>query len=173
MHVWPAPPVNTPWVLTPAAALSRSASAKTMFGDFPPSSNASCFNVPALRCWMIRPVSLEPVKVMRPTPGCWTSASPASSPSPATTFTTPGGKPASTNSAHAASTEHDACSAGLSTTQLPAVSAAATFAENNDSGEFHGMITPITPMGSRRVKLKLVEPTVTVSPVSLSAMPAW
>ena len=128
--------------------------------------------MPAARSVITRPVPVAPVNVTRGTPGWQTSASPASSPSPATTFTTPGGSPASSSSAAQRSTEHDACSAGLITTVLPAARAAPAFALTSDSGEFHGMMIPITPIGSRRVKLKLVEPTFTVSPWILSAAPA-
>ncbi len=40
------------------------------------------------------------------------------------------------------------CSAGLSTTQLPAASAGASFQMAISSGKFHGMIWPTTPRGS-------------------------
>ena len=40
------------------------------------------------------------------------------------------------------------CSAGLSTTQLPAASAGASFQAAISSGKFHGMICPTTPSGS-------------------------
>ena len=40
------------------------------------------------------------------------------------------------------------CSAGLSTTALPAASAGASFHVAISSGKFHGMIWPTTPSGS-------------------------
>ena len=40
------------------------------------------------------------------------------------------------------------CSAGLSTTQLPAASAGASFQAAISSGKFHGIICPTTPKGS-------------------------
>ena len=40
------------------------------------------------------------------------------------------------------------CSAGFSTTQLPAASAGASFHTAISSGKFHGMIWPTTPSGS-------------------------
>ncbi|MOA61832.1 hypothetical protein D3C78_1870690 [compost metagenome] len=40
------------------------------------------------------------------------------------------------------------CSAGLSTMQLPAASAGASFHAAISSGKFHGMIWPTTPSGS-------------------------
>ena len=121
---------------------------------------------------MMRAVSVEPVNVSRPTPGCRTRASPASSPYPAITLITPGGNPARVTSAAQNSTEHTACSAAFTTTVLPAASAAPTFAAINDKGAFRGITTPTTPNGSRHVKLKLVDATCTVSPWILSVAPA-
>ncbi|MCY1563311.1 hypothetical protein D9M68_1008610 [compost metagenome] len=40
------------------------------------------------------------------------------------------------------------CSAGLSTTQLPAARAGASFQAAISSGKFQGMIWPTTPSGS-------------------------
>ena len=88
-----------------------------------------------------RPAAVEPVKVSRPTPGWRMSASPASSPSPATTLITPGGIPARATWAAQESTEHAACSAAFTTTVFPAASAAPTFADISDSGAFHGIDT--------------------------------
>ena len=44
--------------------------------------------------------------------------------------------------------ETGVCSAGLSTTQLPAASAGASFHTAISSGKFQGMICPTTPSGS-------------------------
>ena len=44
--------------------------------------------------------------------------------------------------------DHGVCSAGLSTTQLPAASAGASFQTAIRIGKFHGMIWPTTPSGS-------------------------
>jgi hypothetical protein len=172
IHVWPAFPVNTAIAVTPYAAASRSASSNTMLADLPPNSKCNGFSVGAARSEMMRAVSAEPVKLMRPTRGSRTSASPASSPSPATMFTTPGGMPASSRSSPKRSNEHDACSAGFNTTVLPAASAAPSFATAIVNGAFHGTINPTTPMGSRKVKLTLLGPICTVSPLILSAAPA-
>ena len=73
-------------------ACSRSASAKTMFGDLPPSSKVTSFSVRAARPAIRLPVSVEPVNAILSTSGWSTSASPARPPKPGTTFTTPGGK---------------------------------------------------------------------------------
>ena len=63
-----------PWLnqiasTTPSTTLSRSASAKTMNGDFPPSSSESLLPLPAVAVRMIRPTSVEPVKAILSTPG--------------------------------------------------------------------------------------------------------
>jgi hypothetical protein len=66
------------------------------------------------------------------------------------------------------------CSAGLSTTVQPVASAGASFQVAIMIGEFHGMIWPTTPMGSRTVKacvLGAVDNAI-VSPVIFVAQPA-
>ena len=171
-QVWPAPPVKTAAVLAPIVALSRSASAKTMFGLLPPSSKARGLRVGAERSVMRRAVWVEPVKAILRTSGWRTRASPTTSPRPLTTLTTPGGKPAASKSGAIARIEADACSAGFSTTVFPAASAAPTLAARIASGEFQGTIRPTTPRGSWSVKLKLVRETSIVSPWILSAAPA-
>ena len=129
----------------------RSASAKMMCGDLPPSSRLMRFSVPAawrMMCW---PVRVLPVKAILSTSGCVISASPASVPMPDTMFTTPGGKPAWLIRLPRYSAVSGVCSAGLSTTVLPAASAGASFMTAMNSGKFHGTIWPMTPIGSRRV----------------------
>lgn len=45
----------------PCAAALRSASGKTMFADFPPSSRVSFLMLGALAVMILRPVSVDPV----------------------------------------------------------------------------------------------------------------
>ncbi|MCY1378812.1 hypothetical protein D9M68_921550 [compost metagenome] len=94
-----------------------------------------------------RPVVVSPVKATLLMRGLDASGLPASSPKPLITLTTPGGSRSPITSI---STRIDAgvCSAGLSTTQLPAASAGASFQVAISSGKFHGMIWPTTPSGS-------------------------
>ena len=77
------------------AARSTSASANTRWADLPPSSSVTGATrlaaAPAIRL----PTSVEPTKLRWSTPGWAASAAPASGPSPVTTLTTPGGRPAS------------------------------------------------------------------------------
>ena len=96
-----------------------------------------------------RPVSGEPVKLMRRTPVLETSAAPASSPMPWTTLNTPGGKPAS--AVRSASSEHDsgAHSGGFRITVQPAARPGAVFHVDSMNGAFHGVITAAGPLGIR------------------------
>ena len=79
-----------------------------------------------------------------------TSASPVSL-KPQTTLMTPAGMPASSASLASSTAEAEVISDGLSTTVLPAASAGASDMIAMKVGEFHGVITPTTPSGSRSV----------------------
>ena len=136
----------------PSAAASRSASANTMFGDLPPSSSVSRFSVSAavrMRCW---PTSVEPVKLILFTSGCFTGASPAMRPLPGSTLNTPGGNTGfecqladadGGERRELGRLQHDRCCRRPA--QVP------TFQPTMIIGKFHGMIAPTTPTGSRSV----------------------
>ena len=144
-QTWPALPVMAPAII--AASLSRSgASSNTSCGLLPPSSSVTGFGPCSAQAAMIAaPVRVEPVKVILAMRGCRLSASPVTRPSPCTMLKMPGGTPASTASSARRSTENGVSSEGLSTTALPAASAAPTFHEAITSGKFHGVIAPTTP----------------------------
>ncbi|MNV70395.1 hypothetical protein D3C71_1633610 [compost metagenome] len=137
----------------PSTALSRKSSssaitsAKNRFGDLPPSSSVTGIRFWLAYCMIRRPVEVSPVKAILAIRGLLASGLPASRPKPLTTLSTPGGSRSPITSI---STRIDAgvCSAGLSTTQLPAASAGASFQAAISSGKFHGMICPTTPSGS-------------------------
>ena len=99
-----------------------------MCGDLPPHSSDTCFmfDLPAYSRKYL-PTSVEPVNVTASTSMCSPSAWPAVSPKPGTTLSTPGGTPASSASSPRRSAVSGDCSAGLSTTELPAASAGPTF----------------------------------------------
>jgi hypothetical protein len=105
-------------------ALSVSASAKTMFGDLPPSSSSIGTSRRAHVSATFAPVAAEPTNVTWATPGCSTSAAPVS-PSPVATWNIPRGTPASSASCASRSGVMDASSDGLRMTALPAASAGA------------------------------------------------
>src|SRR5882757_9884844 len=90
----------------------------------------------------------EPVNATLSTPGCEARAAPAVSPKPGTTFTTPGGTPASRHSSARRSGVNGASSAGFSTTVHPVASAGPIFQIDAVNGPFQGMIAPTTPTGS-------------------------
>ncbi len=97
------------------------------------------------------PVVVSPVNAIPETPGCATSAAPAVGPNPGTTFSTPGGRPASSAISPRRSAVSGVSSAGFKIAQLPAARAGATLREAMRSGKFQGTISPTTPSGSRRV----------------------
>lgn len=105
LHVQPLPARQiSPWFMkmpcsVPSSAESRSASAKTMFGDFPPSSNETRLRVGAAALITALPVRDSPVNVTRFTCSLRTRCSPAASgPNPCRTLSTPGGSTSAASS---------------------------------------------------------------------------
>ena len=100
-----------------------------------------------------RPVAVEPVKLSLRTLGFSTSSSPiaAAPPGPCvTTFSTPGGSPASPKiSAQIRPPLYGESSDGLRTTVLPSASGAAMERAERMSAAFQGAIAPTTPTGRR------------------------
>ncbi len=154
-------------------ARDRSASGSTICGALPPSSTCSGMRFRAQAAMIAEPVSGEPVNDIRRTSGCSGSAAPASVPYPVTTFTTPGGIPASSASLASSRQVSGASSAGLTTMVLPTAMAGATSVTMIGPGTFHGMMLPHTPNGSRIVIPSTSGVAVgSVCPVILSASPA-
>src|SRR5450755_660783 len=118
--------MNTP-NKAPSIAASKSASAKKILGDLPPSSSVTRFTVSAASFTMILPTAAEPVNAILLTSGCLTSGDPQLSPNPVTMLTTPFGSPTSSNHFAISSTVSGVCSAGFSTQVQPAASAGASF----------------------------------------------
>ncbi len=83
---------------------------------------------------MCLPVPVSPVKATRRTSGCVTSASPMTEPRPVTTFSTPGGSPASWKSSATFNVESGVVDAGFTTTVFPAASAGPIFVPISVSG---------------------------------------
>ena len=133
---------------TPNSALSvawsRSASAKMTHGDLPPSSIDRPLRCGAAAAMIVRPVPVSPVNEMRGTPGCATSAAPATSPMPCTRLNTPSGRPALVMISGSRLADSGVHSAGLSTTVQPDASAGASFQVASMNGVFHGVIRPAT-----------------------------
>ncbi len=148
---------TSPWfsanMVKPSSALSRKSSSsamtssKKMLGDLPPSSSVTGMMFSDAYCMISRPVVVSPVKATLATRLDCASGLPASTPKPCTTLTTPGGRMSASMSISTAM-PMGVCSAGLSTTQLPAASAGASFHTAISSGKFQGMICATTPSGS-------------------------
>ena len=104
---------------------------------------------------MRRAVSGEPVKEIRRARGSAVSAAPTSSPSPCTTFSTPGGIPASSQSSPSREQESGDHSAGLRTTGQPAASAGEIFQVESMNGAFHGVMITAGPAGIRWTRFQV------------------
>src|SRR5262245_28169610 len=129
------------------AACSKSASAKLMLGDFPPSSKEIRLISREASSITREPTAVEPVKEILRTSGCVTSASPTAVPAPGRTWSAPAGNPASIAICAKRNAESGEGAAGLSTTEFPVASAGATFQQVMGNGKFHGTIAATTPIG--------------------------
>ncbi len=96
---------------------------------------------------MRTPTLVEPVKLTMSMSSESTSASPVSGVEPVTMFTTPGGTPASSSTAHSSSTASGFCGAGLMTTVLPIASAGPILPAAFTSGKLYGVMQATTPTG--------------------------
>jgi hypothetical protein len=114
-------------------------SSKKMLGLFPPSSRVTGMMFWLAYCMINRPVVVSPVKAILRIRLDDASGFPASIPKPFTTLITPGG---SRSAMRSIKNMMDAgvCSAGLSTTALPAARAGASFQTAIRIGKFQGMI---------------------------------
>ena len=121
---------------TDATAASMSASANTMWGDLPPSSRATGISFSAAMAAMRRPLPVPPVNDTHFTPGCRTSASPATAPVPGRMLRSPAGSPASSAASPRAIAPEGVTSDGFRITALPAARAGATFCASIVRGEF-------------------------------------
>ena len=148
LHDWPELRKHS---FTPSVtAFVQSTSSSRMFADLPPSSWPTRLTVGAARIATSMPAPVEPVKDMQSMPGCSAIAWPTTL-SPWTRLNTPAGTPASSSISAIRIAENGATSEGLSTIVQPAASAAATLQEIWLAGQFHGVIMPMTPIGSRRM----------------------
>src|SRR5260370_41163725 len=116
-----------------------------MSGDFPPSSSDTRLRFPAEAVMIFWPVKCEPVNAILSTPACAASAAPAVSPNPGTTFTTPGGTPASNISSPRRNGVSGASSAGLRMILQPADNPGPIFHTEAPDGPFHGRLARPTP----------------------------
>src|SRR5204862_5616533 len=96
---------------------------------------------------------------------------------PGSTQSQPSGRPASAITAANRTADNGVWLAGFSTTAHPAASAGATLWPTRLSGKLNGLMAPITPIGTRRVKPTFPSPALdasigTTSPASFRASTA-
>ena len=149
LHDWPLfiTQLNVP----PPIAAAKSASSSTMFADLPPSSCVTRFTVGAAARATSMPARVEPVNETMSISGCAEMAAPTVGPSPFTRLKTPAGTPASCRISAMIAALSGATSVGFSTIVQPAASAGATLHMIWLTGQFHGVMSPHTPTGSRRI----------------------
>ena len=124
-----------------------------MRGFWPPSSSTTRFRFRPAASASLRPVAVEPVKLMRRTRGFSTSSSPIGPAWPrpwVTMLRTPAGRPASAKtSPQSRPPTYGDSSDGFRTTVLPKTSGAAIARADRMSAAFHGEMAPTTPTGRR------------------------
>ena len=116
--------------------------------DLPPSSWATRFTVGAAFCATATPARVEPVNDTIATSGCVLIAVPATGPSPFTRLKTPAGTPAASRISAKIMASKGAISLGFNTIVQPAAKAGATLTAIWLIGQFHGVISAQTPIGS-------------------------
>ena len=131
-----------------AADAATSASARTMTGLLPPSSNWSAVKLPAPARATARPVGTDPVNEIARTRGSPVSACPTSPP-PCTIPTTPRGSPTESMASARCVHANGAHSGGLRMTVLPAPSAYAVFFAAIAPAAFQGTRIAVGPHGRR------------------------
>src|SRR5262245_34496713 len=139
---------NVHTLIADGIARSRSASAKTMLADLPPSSSSVRLSRGAAACWIARPTGELPVNEIMSTSGAATSASPMAGAEPETKLTTPGGSSEATIR-QSSLMPSGSTGGGFTTTVLPQASAGPIFPAQLVIGKLNGLMQATTPTGSR------------------------
>src|SRR5271165_7069539 len=124
-----------------------------MLADLPPNSCVTRLIVAAAADATATPARVDPVKETIATSGCVAIAEPTVGPSPFSKLKTPAGTPASCRICAKRYADTGAISLGFSTIVHPAASAGATLQTTWFMGQFQGVISPHTPMGSLRMRV--------------------
>jgi hypothetical protein len=150
MQIWscPAKEPNT----AASTARARSASSRTTNDPSVPGWPTS--RLPAAPRASTRPVAADPANEMTRGTGCPVIASLISGPEATTTLSSPAGRPASRKILASSSPPVTGLSLdGLRTTAFPAASAAAVARLDSSIGKLAGLITAITPAGTRQTRV--------------------
>ena len=133
----------------PLTDFSKSAtSSRIIFEDLPPSSWWTLLTDTAEAWATAIPALVDPVKDIIATSGWSDSAAPTVGPYPFTTLKTPFGTPALSNTSARSIAQYGEISLGFKTIVQPAARAADTLVVIWFIGQFHGVIIPMTPIGS-------------------------
>src|SRR5208337_4067222 len=139
---------------TPArTAAGKSASGKMMFGDLPPSSCATRLTVSAAALATLTPARVEPVNDTMSASGWAAMTCPTAGPVPLTRLKTPGGAPEASTISASNMPLTGAISLGFRTTVHPAASAGAALQTIWFKGQFQGVMSAATPIGSLTMRL--------------------
>ena len=150
-----------------SAAFSMFASASTICGPLPPSSSTRFLRAASRAT--CSPALVEPVKTTEATSGFVTSADPTS-PRPCTTFSVPGGKPASWMTSANMLAQSGACSDGFQTVVQPTARPYTIGIPAMSTGKFQGVTAAMTPTGSCTTMMRLAFER---SCVDGRTFPAW
>ena len=132
----------------PSTAASRSASSKTMSGALPPSSMEVRSTLSAASFMRRTPTGVEPVKdTLRSRRSCRIGLEIDEAEEPATTLSTPLGRPASCITCANSWVVSGVSLAALRTMVQPAATAGPTLRVAMASGKFHGVISRHGPTG--------------------------
>ncbi len=144
-----------------------------MLADLPPSSWATRFTVGAAARATSTPARVEPVNDTMSTSGWADSGAPTLTPSPWTRLKTPAGTPASSRISAKTMAFKGATSDGFRTIVQPAARAGATLQAIWLSGQFHGVISAHTPIGSRTTSVVPISSSKSNSASTRRAVRKW
>ena len=152
-------------------AISQSQSSKKILADFPPSSRVDGISFCAAARATFLPTSVDPVNASFLKPLCSSIYCPDLEPEPVSTLNTPAGS-TSWISLASSSTLNGVALEDLNTVQQPLASTGASFQAAMRNGKFQGTICPTTPIGSLRIRLKVLSPSILALPSSAMMQPA-
>jgi len=135
---------------------SRTASSRTRLGDLPPSSSITRLTVGAAWSETSTPARVDPVNETKPTFGRAAMQAPTFGRVPSVRLKTPGGTSASSRIPANRCTDSGEISEGFNTQVQPVASTGATLAATRFIGQFQGVLSAQTPIGSRATVLSSV-----------------
>ena len=149
LQVWPELPIMPP--VAPATLAASASSSSTMKALLPPSSSPTRLIVVAASFWICTPTGSDPVKDTMSTSSWVDSAVPITLPLPCTMLNTPAGTPAVSRISARIWAEKGASCGGFRIMVQPVASAGKILTQVWFIGQFHGVMSAQTPIGSRAI----------------------